>query len=104
MPAINSEQSQVPKEASPVFTATRAYKTLTDVAPFIVTATTTVTWTYVPWILGIFLTDRVPARAPALSSQDPPAPGFDLINSGIVAEGVFRALSLPLFNFAFELH
>ncbi|KAJ7117197.1 hypothetical protein C8R43DRAFT_1242153 [Mycena crocata] len=30
-----------------VFTATRVYKTLTDVAPFIVTATSTSTWTYV---------------------------------------------------------
>ncbi|KAJ7222977.1 hypothetical protein B0H12DRAFT_1150789 [Mycena haematopus] len=32
----------------PVFTATRAYKTITDVAPYIVTATTTVIWTASP--------------------------------------------------------
>ncbi|KAJ7728491.1 hypothetical protein B0H16DRAFT_1734642 [Mycena metata] len=32
----------------PVFTATRVYKTITDVAPYIVTATTTVTWTQSP--------------------------------------------------------
>ncbi|KAJ7936276.1 hypothetical protein B0H13DRAFT_2649408 [Mycena leptocephala] len=38
----------VPEEAAPVFTATRVYKTLTDVAPFIGTGTTTVTWTQSP--------------------------------------------------------
>ncbi|KAJ7021218.1 hypothetical protein C8F04DRAFT_1274049 [Mycena alexandri] len=32
----------------PVFTATRVFQTLTDVAPYIVTATTTVTWTQSP--------------------------------------------------------
>ncbi|KAJ7838017.1 hypothetical protein B0H14DRAFT_2790295 [Mycena olivaceomarginata] len=34
--------------APPVFTATRVYNTLTDVAPFIVKATTTVVWTASP--------------------------------------------------------
>ncbi|KAJ7779465.1 hypothetical protein DFH07DRAFT_1056003 [Mycena maculata] len=29
----------------PVFTATREYKTITDVPPYIVTRTTTITWT-----------------------------------------------------------
>ncbi|KAJ6585757.1 hypothetical protein B0H19DRAFT_1250534 [Mycena capillaripes] len=37
-----------PKGPPPVFTATRVYQTLTDVAPYIVTATTTVTWTQSP--------------------------------------------------------
>ncbi|KAJ6626138.1 hypothetical protein B0H10DRAFT_1999180 [Mycena sp. CBHHK59/15] len=32
----------------PVFTATRVYQTLTDVPPYIVTATTTMTWTQSP--------------------------------------------------------
>ncbi|KAJ7664848.1 hypothetical protein B0H17DRAFT_1336616 [Mycena rosella] len=32
----------------PVFTATRVFNTLTDVAPFIVKGTTTVTWTQSP--------------------------------------------------------
>ncbi|KAJ7754354.1 hypothetical protein DFH07DRAFT_1061242 [Mycena maculata] len=32
----------------PVFTATRVYNTLTDVPPYFVTATTTVTWTQSP--------------------------------------------------------
>ncbi|KAK7042684.1 hypothetical protein R3P38DRAFT_2891761 [Favolaschia claudopus] len=32
----------------PVFTATRVFKTLTDVPPFIVTATSTTTWTAEP--------------------------------------------------------
>ncbi|KAJ7779413.1 hypothetical protein DFH07DRAFT_950471 [Mycena maculata] len=31
-----------------VFTATRVYNTLTDIAPYFVTATTTVTWTQSP--------------------------------------------------------
>ncbi|KAJ7783954.1 hypothetical protein DFH07DRAFT_789695 [Mycena maculata] len=31
-----------------VFTATRVFNTLTDVAPYFVTATTTVTWTQSP--------------------------------------------------------
>ncbi|KAJ6540827.1 hypothetical protein DFH09DRAFT_1323067 [Mycena vulgaris] len=32
----------------PVFTATRVYQTITDVAPYIITATTTMTWTQSP--------------------------------------------------------
>ncbi|KAJ7358442.1 hypothetical protein B0H14DRAFT_3433812 [Mycena olivaceomarginata] len=32
----------------PVFTATRVYQTITDVPPYIVTATTTMTWTQSP--------------------------------------------------------
>ncbi|KAJ7734096.1 hypothetical protein B0H16DRAFT_1578251 [Mycena metata] len=32
----------------PVFTATRVIQTITDAAPYIVTATTTVTWTQSP--------------------------------------------------------
>ncbi|KAF7355907.1 hypothetical protein MVEN_00919700 [Mycena venus] len=32
----------------PVFTATRVYQTLTDVPPYIITATTTMTWTQSP--------------------------------------------------------
>ncbi|KAJ7026622.1 hypothetical protein C8F04DRAFT_1267844 [Mycena alexandri] len=32
----------------PVFTATRVYETITDVPPYIVTATTTVIWTQSP--------------------------------------------------------
>ncbi|KAJ7450587.1 hypothetical protein FB451DRAFT_1410280 [Mycena latifolia] len=32
----------------PVFTATRVYNTVTDIAPFIVKATTTITWTASP--------------------------------------------------------
>ncbi|KAJ7130381.1 hypothetical protein C8R44DRAFT_731910 [Mycena epipterygia] len=47
----------------PVFTATRVYNTLTDVAPFIIQGTTTVTWT-----LRLF-PDK--ARAPRLPG--PPA-------------------------------
>ncbi|KAJ7846620.1 hypothetical protein B0H14DRAFT_2771757 [Mycena olivaceomarginata] len=43
----DAEHFQVPKEPA-VFTATRVYKTLTDVAPFIVTGTTTVTWIQSP--------------------------------------------------------
>ncbi|KAJ7724387.1 hypothetical protein B0H16DRAFT_1596561 [Mycena metata] len=35
-------------KAPPVFTVTREYKTLTDVAPYIITATTTMTWTQSP--------------------------------------------------------
>ncbi|KAJ7351280.1 hypothetical protein DFH08DRAFT_1078377 [Mycena albidolilacea] len=46
--ALASTVVAVPKEHAPVFTATRVYKTLTDVAPFIVTGTTTVTWTQSP--------------------------------------------------------
>ncbi|KAJ6623647.1 hypothetical protein B0H10DRAFT_2213333 [Mycena sp. CBHHK59/15] len=34
--------------APPVFTATRVFNTLTDVAPYIVKATTTITWTQSP--------------------------------------------------------
>ncbi|KAJ6485374.1 hypothetical protein C8R47DRAFT_1129991 [Mycena vitilis] len=37
-----------PKGNAPVFTATRAYQTITDVAPYIVTKTTTFTWTQSP--------------------------------------------------------
>ncbi|KAF8193989.1 hypothetical protein K438DRAFT_1969281 [Mycena galopus ATCC 62051] len=36
------------KDHPPVFTAIREYKTLTDIAPYIVTATTTLTWTQSP--------------------------------------------------------
>ncbi|KAJ7711885.1 hypothetical protein B0H16DRAFT_1627222 [Mycena metata] len=32
----------------PVFTATRVYETITDVPPYIITATTTMTWTQSP--------------------------------------------------------
>ncbi|KAJ7486845.1 hypothetical protein FB451DRAFT_1534953 [Mycena latifolia] len=32
----------------PVFTATRVYQTITDVPPYIITATTTMTWTQSP--------------------------------------------------------
>ncbi|KAJ7617250.1 hypothetical protein FB45DRAFT_1034539 [Roridomyces roridus] len=32
----------------PVFTATRVYKTITNVAPYIVDATTVITWTQSP--------------------------------------------------------
>ncbi|KAJ7436825.1 hypothetical protein FB451DRAFT_1570888 [Mycena latifolia] len=35
-------------EHKPVFTATRVYNTATDIAPFIVKATTTFTWTASP--------------------------------------------------------
>ncbi|KAJ7842341.1 hypothetical protein B0H14DRAFT_3868898 [Mycena olivaceomarginata] len=45
--ALASAVVAVPKEPA-VFTATRVYKTLTDVAPFIVTGTTTVTWIQSP--------------------------------------------------------
>ncbi|KAJ7601796.1 hypothetical protein DFH06DRAFT_1466459 [Mycena polygramma] len=37
-----------PKENPPVFTATRAVQTITDVAPFIITKTTVTTWTQSP--------------------------------------------------------
>ncbi|KAJ7779418.1 hypothetical protein DFH07DRAFT_1055984 [Mycena maculata] len=33
---------------APVFTATREFNTLTDIAPYFVTATSTVTWTQSP--------------------------------------------------------
>ncbi|KAJ6472345.1 hypothetical protein C8R47DRAFT_1146437 [Mycena vitilis] len=36
------------KGGQPVFTATRVYQTITDVPPYIVTATTTMTWTASP--------------------------------------------------------
>ncbi|KAJ7131901.1 hypothetical protein C8R43DRAFT_1239692 [Mycena crocata] len=36
------------KPTMPVFTATRVYQTLTNVPPYIVTATTTMTWTMSP--------------------------------------------------------
>ncbi|KAJ7734065.1 hypothetical protein B0H16DRAFT_1731900 [Mycena metata] len=34
--------------AAPAFTATRVFETITDIEPYIVTATTTVTWTQSP--------------------------------------------------------
>ncbi|KAJ7101991.1 hypothetical protein C8R44DRAFT_887773 [Mycena epipterygia] len=37
-----------PPPHMPVFTATRVYQTITDVAPYIITATTTMTWTQSP--------------------------------------------------------
>ncbi|KAJ6474981.1 hypothetical protein C8R45DRAFT_1160238 [Mycena sanguinolenta] len=37
-----------PKGNLPVLTATRVFQSVTDVAPYIVTATTTVTWTVSP--------------------------------------------------------
>ncbi|KAJ6465610.1 hypothetical protein C8R47DRAFT_1326422 [Mycena vitilis] len=37
-----------PKENAPVFTATRAVQTITDVAPFIITKTMVTTWTQSP--------------------------------------------------------
>ncbi|KAJ6453701.1 hypothetical protein C8R45DRAFT_1112264 [Mycena sanguinolenta] len=40
--------SAVAAAPPPVFTATRVYQTVTDVAPYIVTATTTVVWTASP--------------------------------------------------------
>ncbi|KAJ7458607.1 hypothetical protein FB451DRAFT_1406360 [Mycena latifolia] len=46
--ALASATAAVPKEGPPVFTATRVFKTLTDIPPFIVTATTTMTWTQSP--------------------------------------------------------
>ncbi|KAJ6571031.1 hypothetical protein DFH09DRAFT_1313041 [Mycena vulgaris] len=48
--ALASASAAVPKAgpAPLVFTATREFKSLTDVAPYIVTATTTLTWTQSP--------------------------------------------------------
>ncbi|KAJ7166987.1 hypothetical protein C8R46DRAFT_1351183 [Mycena filopes] len=46
--AIASAVAAVPAAGAPVFTATRVFQTITNVAPFIVTATTTVTWTQSP--------------------------------------------------------
>ncbi|KAJ7477354.1 hypothetical protein FB451DRAFT_189402 [Mycena latifolia] len=40
----------------PVFTATRMYLTTTDVAPYIITATTTMTWTQSPSTTVAFAT------------------------------------------------
>ncbi|KAJ7108219.1 hypothetical protein C8R44DRAFT_884986 [Mycena epipterygia] len=45
IPRQESSESAPPM---PVFTVTRVYKTITDVAPYIVTATTTMTWTQSP--------------------------------------------------------
>ncbi|KAJ7776228.1 hypothetical protein B0H16DRAFT_1712611 [Mycena metata] len=47
--ALASAVAAGPAPSHPtVFTATRIFKTVTDVAPYIVTATTTVTWTQSP--------------------------------------------------------
>ncbi|KAJ7455651.1 hypothetical protein B0H11DRAFT_2066901 [Mycena galericulata] len=46
--ALASVASAVPNAPPPVFTATRVFNTLTDVAPYIITATSTVTWTQSP--------------------------------------------------------
>ncbi|KAJ7909627.1 hypothetical protein B0H13DRAFT_1980611 [Mycena leptocephala] len=44
-----SVQAAVVRAAPPpVFTATRVYQTITDVPPYIITATTTMTWTQSP--------------------------------------------------------
>ncbi|KAJ7458188.1 hypothetical protein FB451DRAFT_1406499 [Mycena latifolia] len=46
--AVPLDARQQPGGSMPVFTATRVYQTITDVPPYIVTATTTMTWTCVP--------------------------------------------------------
>ncbi|KAJ6573231.1 hypothetical protein B0H10DRAFT_2237203 [Mycena sp. CBHHK59/15] len=46
--AIATALAAGPQSGPPVFTATRVFKTVTDEAPFIVTATSTVTWTMSP--------------------------------------------------------
>ncbi|KAJ7734090.1 hypothetical protein B0H16DRAFT_1578236 [Mycena metata] len=46
--ALASAAAAGPAAHPPVFTATRVVQTITDVAPYIVTATTTVTWTQSP--------------------------------------------------------
>ncbi|KAJ7909620.1 hypothetical protein B0H13DRAFT_2330208 [Mycena leptocephala] len=40
----------------PVFTATRVYQTITDKPPYIITATTTMTWTQSPSTTIVFPT------------------------------------------------
>ncbi|KAJ7727539.1 hypothetical protein DFH07DRAFT_851732 [Mycena maculata] len=40
--------SASPSGSLPVFTATRVYQTLTDVFPYFIPATTTITWTQSP--------------------------------------------------------
>ncbi|KAJ7186532.1 hypothetical protein C8R46DRAFT_1024581 [Mycena filopes] len=65
----------------PVFTATRVYQTITDVPPYIVTATTTMTWTYVldHCILILircadeFITTR--SQSPSTTIAHPTGPG-----------------------------
>ncbi|KAJ7291784.1 hypothetical protein C8J57DRAFT_1273937 [Mycena rebaudengoi] len=50
-----------------VFTATREYNTITNVAPFIVKATTTIVWTYVippssHWFSQLLFIDKAPPQ------------------------------------------
>ncbi|KAF8187868.1 hypothetical protein K438DRAFT_1834308 [Mycena galopus ATCC 62051] len=45
--SIPIHNAQMPFDM-PVFTATRVYKTVTDTPPYIVTRTTTMTWTQSP--------------------------------------------------------
>ncbi|KAJ7436509.1 hypothetical protein B0H11DRAFT_656900 [Mycena galericulata] len=59
----------------PVFTATRVFQTLTDVPPYIITATTTMTWTYALQLLSNIVPHSPQVRAPAPPSHTPPAPG-----------------------------
>ncbi|KAJ7636198.1 hypothetical protein FB45DRAFT_864273 [Roridomyces roridus] len=56
-------QKQAPRP--PVFTATRVFKTVTDVAPFIVDATTTITWTYVLFCASFVTLGSLPAAPSA---------------------------------------
>ncbi|KAJ7111330.1 hypothetical protein C8R44DRAFT_883144 [Mycena epipterygia] len=46
--SILSLAAAAPPKGPPVFTVTRVYKTITDVAPYIVDATTTMTFTQSP--------------------------------------------------------
>ncbi|KAJ7469669.1 hypothetical protein FB451DRAFT_1400496 [Mycena latifolia] len=46
--ALASATVAAPDDTAEVFVATRVYKTVTDVAPYIVTATSTFTWTQSP--------------------------------------------------------
>ncbi|KAJ7186415.1 hypothetical protein C8R46DRAFT_1206425 [Mycena filopes] len=46
--AVASSAAAAAAAHPPVFIATRVFQTVTDVAPYIVTATTTLTWTQSP--------------------------------------------------------
>ncbi|KAJ7683789.1 hypothetical protein B0H17DRAFT_1204923 [Mycena rosella] len=46
--AVLSFAAAAPSRGPPVFTATRVYKTITDVPPYIIDATTTITFTASP--------------------------------------------------------
>ncbi|KAK7044355.1 hypothetical protein R3P38DRAFT_3176617 [Favolaschia claudopus] len=59
--ALAAEAAPVTNPADPpVFTATRVYQTITDVPPYIVDATTVITWT----------------QSPTTSIVDPDGPGI----------------------------